>query len=82
MAIAKSQSTKLTPRQKAVVEKMKANPDWRIRYAVTYGKLVAYFWGAPLPMAIDLRVFDSLRTKSLIEEDGSIEYWRLREVNS
>lgn len=71
---------RLTPQQKQVIDQLKAHQDWRIRYACSYGRTQVYFWGAPLLKIIDFRVFDCLRSKRLIEQDGSAEYWRLSKL--
>lgn len=73
---------RVTPRQKEVIEQLKTNENWRIRYTVSYGRLSAYFWGAPVLTTVDLRVFESLRAKGLIEEDRSVEYWRLSSLGA
>ena len=77
------QEAKLTPRQKEVIERLKAHKVSRIRHAVNYGRLETYFWNVPfLDRTIDLRVFDSLRHKGLIEPDGSPNYWRLSSLGA
>jgi len=73
---------RLTPQQKQVIDQLKANKNWLIRYAVSYGRTEVCFWGAPVLRLIDFRVFDSLRAKRLIEMEkpGNPEYWQLSKL--